>query len=96
MGVSPTKVLGVLDTGAVAWMLANGRARQGLVFLTDVAADDRLKAGAPVPESACPPVLYAASVTSLAYRGDPAAFVAFLGSADGLSELRAAGLEQAA
>jgi hypothetical protein len=95
-GVSPAKVLGVLDTGAVAWMLANGQARQGLVFRTDVAADDRLRAGAPVPDAAWPPVLYAATVTTLAYRGNPAAFVAFLGSADGLAELQAAGLEKVA
>ena len=95
LGAAPAKVLGVLDTGAVAWMLTNGGARQGLLHQTEVAADERLRAVAPVPDDAWPPILYAAVVTKLARRGDPAAFVAFLGSPEGLAVLRSAGLETA-
>jgi ABC-type molybdate transport system substrate-binding protein len=36
-----------------------------------------------VPDEAWPPIVYAATVTKLAYRGDPAAFVAFLGGPEG-------------
>jgi molybdate transport system substrate-binding protein len=93
LGAAPAKVLGVLDTGAVAWALTNGEARQGLLHRTEVAADERLRAVSPVPDDAWPPILYAAVVTRLARRGDPAAFIAFLGSADCLMVLRSAGLE---
>ncbi|MEA2787932.1 MAG: molybdate transport system substrate-binding protein [Acetobacteraceae bacterium] len=93
MGASPAKVLGVLDTGAVAWTLTNGGARQGLLHLTEVVADERLRSVAPVPDDAWPPILYAAVVTKLSRRGDPIAFIAFLASPEGLAVLRSAGLE---
>jgi ABC-type molybdate transport system substrate-binding protein len=91
-----TAVLGVIDTAAVAWLLTNGGARQGLLHQTEVAADDRLHATAPVPDDVWPPILYAATVTKLSSRPDPGAFVAFLGSPDGLAALRDAALEIAA
>lgn len=95
LGVSPGRVIGVLDTGAVAWMLTNNEARLGLLHQSDVAADARLHAVDRVPDTAWPPILYAATVTKLAYRGDPAAFVRFLGGPDGQAILRSAGLEGA-
>lgn len=95
LGLSPAQVVGVLDTDAVAWTLVNGGARQGLLHRTEVAADERLRAMAPVPDSAWPPILYAATVTTLARRGDPAAFIAFLDSPNGQTALRSAGLESA-
>jgi molybdate transport system substrate-binding protein len=95
IGATPAKVVGVIDTGAVAWTLANGGARQGLLHQTEVVADDRLRAVSPVPDDAWPPILYAATVTKLARRGDPGAFVAFLGSSEGQAVLRSAGLEVA-
>jgi molybdate transport system substrate-binding protein len=95
LGTTTGKVVGVIDTDAVAWMLTTGGARQGLLHQTEVTADERLRAVAAVPDEAWPPILYAATVTKLAYRGDPAAFVAFLGSAEGQAVLRAAGLESA-
>jgi molybdate transport system substrate-binding protein len=93
LGGAPAKVLGVLNTGAVAWMLTNGGARQGLLHQTEVTADQRLRVVAPVPDDAWPPILYAAVVTKLARRGDPAAFIAFLASPEGLAVMRSAGLE---
>jgi ABC-type molybdate transport system substrate-binding protein len=83
----------VIDTAAVAWTLTTGGARQGLLHQTEVTADERLRAVALVPDSVWPPILYAATVTKLAYRGDPAAFVRFLDSAEGQAVLQAAGLE---
>ncbi len=93
LGTTTGKVLGVINTDAVAWTLTTGGARQGLLHQTEVTADDRLRALVPVPDEAWPPILYAATVTKLAYRGDPAAFVAFLGSAEGQAVMHAAGLE---
>lgn len=93
LGLAPGKVFGVIDTDAVAWLLTNGGARQGLLHQTEVNADDRLQALAPVPDQAWPPILYAATPTKLARRGDPAGFVSFLGSPEGQTALQAAGLE---
>lgn len=93
LGLAPAAVQGVLDTDAVAWLLAHAAAAEGLVHQTELVADPRLAAGAPVPDSAWPPITYAATVSKLSSRGDPAAFIAFLGSPDGIAALRAAGLE---
>ena len=93
LGQSPATVLGVIDTSAVAWTLTQGAARRGLLHKTEVAADNRLQAVAPVPDSAWLPILYAATVTKLARRGDPVAFLLFLGSAEGKAVLHTAGLE---
>jgi molybdate transport system substrate-binding protein len=95
LGPLPPKVLGVIDTGAVAWSLTEGAARQGLLHQTEVVADDRLRVVAPVPDDAWPPMLYGATLTKLARRGDPAAFIAFLRSAEGQDVLRSSGLEVA-
>jgi molybdate transport system substrate-binding protein len=93
LGTTTGTRLGVIDTAAVAWTLTTGGARQGLLHQTEVTADERLRAVALVPDSVWPPILYAATVTKLAYRGDPAAFVRFLDSAEGQAVLQAAGLE---
>lgn len=96
LGTVTGRVIGVPDTGAVAWTMVNGGARQGLLHQTEVLADDRLRALVPVPDEAWPPILYGATVTKLAWRGDPAAFVAFLGGPEGQAELLATGLEVSA
>jgi ABC-type molybdate transport system substrate-binding protein len=95
LGAAPAKIIGVIDTGAVAWTLTNGGARQGLLHQTEVVADARLRAIVPVPDDAWPPILYSAVVTKLTRRGDPAAFIAFLAGPEGLAVLRSAGLEAA-
>jgi molybdate transport system substrate-binding protein len=95
LGAPPAKIIGVIDTGAVAWTLATGGARQGLLHQTEVVADKRLHAVSTVPDEAWPPILYAATVTKLARRGNPAAFIAFLGSPEGQALLHEAGLEGA-
>lgn len=95
LGVTPGKIVGVIDSNAVVWTLAHGGARQGLLHQTEVGDDDRLSVVAPVPDDAWPPIVYAAAVTTLARRGDPAAFIAFLDSPEGQIALRSAGLETA-
>lgn len=91
LGLSMT--IGVIDTDAVGWLLKTGGARQGLVHQTEVAGNETLRAGDTVPDAAWPPILYAATVTRLAGRPNPQAFVAFLSSAEGAEVLREAGLE---
>jgi ABC-type molybdate transport system substrate-binding protein len=95
MNLTPGKTIGVLDSGAVVWALLNGQARRGLVFQSDITANAALKAVTPVPDSAWPPIVYGATVTTLAYRINPQAFVTFLGQDTGLAELKAGGLEPA-
>lgn len=96
LGIAQDAALGVIDTDAVAWLLTTGGARLGLLHQSDVAADSRLRAMAMVPDDAWPPILYAATVTRLARRPNPGAFVAFLGSVEGRSLLHDAGLESVA
>lgn len=91
MNLTPTRTVGVLDSDAVVWSLLNGQARRGLVFQSDIVANEGLRVAAPVPDSAWPPVLYGATLTTLTSRINPQAFVTFLGSADGLAALRAGG-----
>ena len=93
LGSAPASVVGVINSGAVAWSLANGDARTGVLHRTEIVADNRLQAVAAVPDEAWPPIVYAATVTTLARRGNPALFVAFLGGAEGQSVMRGAGLE---
>lgn len=95
IGTKPTTVLGVINTDTVAWTLANGGARLGLLHQTEVVADERLQAVSAVPDDAWPPILYAATVTKLARRGDPVTFLAFLSSPDGQAVLHTTGLEDA-
>jgi molybdate transport system substrate-binding protein len=95
MNVTPGKIVGVLDSDAVVWSLLHGQASRGLVFQSDLAAYPALRAVAPVPDSAAPAMVYAATMTTLAYRINPEAFVRFLGSPAGMAELKAGGLEPA-
>ena len=100
------KTIGVLDTETVWWELREHKVRRGLLHQTEVAEDQRIREDAKkplrlhvvalVPDSAWPPVIYQAVVTKLARRGNPAAFLAFLGSPDGMAVLTSAGLENAA
>jgi molybdate transport system substrate-binding protein len=93
MNITPCKIVGVLDSDAVVWSLLHGHASRGLMFQSDLAAHPTLRAVAPVPDSAAPAIVYAATMTTLAYRINPEAFVRFLGSPAGMAELKAGGLE---
>ena len=96
LGPPPATVIGVIDTGAVAWTLVNGGARLGLLHNTEVIADPRLRIVSAVPDDAWPPILYAATITTLARRPNPGAFIAFLAGPEGQAVLEAAGLEHTA
>ena len=89
-------VMGVIDTDEVADLVLRGVADAGLLHDTDVHAHAGLALLRPVPEAVAAPVTYAITVTTLARRPDPAAFVAFVTSAEGMELMAANGLEMAA
>ena len=78
LGLLPTPMLGVIDTDTVAALVLNGTARAGLLHMTDVRAHPELQVVRTVSPAVQPPIAYAAAVTKLARRPDPAGFVAFL------------------
>ena len=63
--------------------------------MTDVRADARLAVIRPIPAEVQSPMLYAASVTRLARRPNPAGFVSFLATKEATDVLTSAGLEMA-
>jgi molybdate transport system substrate-binding protein len=89
----PAPILGVIDTDTVVALLLNGTAGTGLLHQTDIDAHPELESIASVPDEIAGPFTYAAAVTSLARRPDPAAFIAFLTSAQASAILTAHGLE---
>jgi molybdate transport system substrate-binding protein len=93
LGLTPSRILGAVDTDEVAFLLTTGAAQAGLLHMTDVRADERLAVIRPVPAETQPPLLYAASVTRLARRPNPEGFVAFLAAPEGTAILATAGLE---
>ncbi|HET7883417.1 MAG TPA: substrate-binding domain-containing protein [Acetobacteraceae bacterium] len=91
--IRPTRTLGAVDADEVAYLLTVGAAQAGLLHSTDVHADARLAVIRHVPADVQPPLQYAASVTRLARRPNPAGFVDFLAGAEAAAILTAAGLE---
>jgi molybdate transport system substrate-binding protein len=89
----PAPVLGVINTDTVAALVLDGTARAGLLHMTDVRAHPELQVIRDVPDDIQPPIAYAAAVTTLARRGDPAALVDFLLTAQATALLIALGLE---
>ncbi len=93
LGLKPARVLGAVDTDEVAAMLDSGAAQAGLLHMTDVRANPRLAVLRPVPSDVQPPLIYAASVTRLASRPNPQAFIEFLATPEAKAVLTDAGLE---
>jgi ABC-type molybdate transport system substrate-binding protein len=93
LGVAPASRISAIDTEEVAFLLVSGAARSGLLFLTDVRADPRLRVIRPVEVA---PVMFAAAVTKGASRPDPAAFVRFLDTPRVAQALSDSGLEASA
>ena len=87
--------LGVIDTDTVAALVLNGTARAGLLHQTDLRAHPELQVMRAVPAEVQPPIAYAAAVTTLARRPDPAGFVAFLLTGPATALLASHGLETA-
>jgi molybdate transport system substrate-binding protein len=96
MRLTPQRIYGVIDTETVLALLLDTTARQGLLHQTEMVAHPELTLAQRVPDSATPPILYAATVTRLARRPDPQAFVQFLNTPECQTILHAAGLESAA
>jgi molybdate transport system substrate-binding protein len=96
MGLQPAAILGAVDTRDVAFLLATGAAKAGLLYLTEVRADTRLDVVAEVPADASPPISVGAALSHGASRPNPGAFLAFLGTPEATRLLRVNGLEAAA
>jgi hypothetical protein len=88
------RVTGAANERDVAFLVATGAARLGLLTLAELRADPRLALAARLPGAA--PVAYEAAVSKLAKSPNAAAFVAHLRAAATVARLRAAGLEVAA
>lgn len=93
LGMGNSARLGVIDTDTVAALVLNGAARAGLLHMTDIRAHPDLQVVRTVPPEIGPPIAYAAAVTKLARRPDPARFLAFLLSPQATAVLADNGLE---
>jgi molybdate transport system substrate-binding protein len=88
-----SSVVGSESTEGVAYLLATGKARRGIVYKTNAVADPRLSIVATIPDDAYPPVVYSTALTySEASDGAPR-FLNFLRSPEARPELSASGLE---
>ncbi|HUB49834.1 MAG TPA: substrate-binding domain-containing protein [Acetobacteraceae bacterium] len=93
LGMGNAATLGVIDTDTVAALILNGTARTGLLHMTDIRAHPDLQIVRMVPPEIQPPIAYAAAITKLARRPDPARFLAFLLSPQATAVLADNGLE---
>ncbi len=91
LGVATARILSAIDTPEVAFLLTSGVARTGLLYLTDVRGDPRLRVVYPVADQ--PPAIYAAALSKHARRPNPAAFLDFLATAQARELLVTSGLE---
>lgn len=91
-GLKPRRVLGVVDTDEVAFLIGTGVAQAGLLHMTDVRAHG-LKVIRAVPPDIWPWEVYAACVTQLSQRPHPQGFLAFLTMATTTRLLADGGLE---
>jgi molybdate transport system substrate-binding protein len=91
LGIDPERVVSAIDTTEVAFLLTTGGARTGVLRLTDVRADPRLRVVRTIADES--PALFAAAITKGARRPNPAAFISFLGTEQARRLLVTAGLE---
>ncbi len=84
---------GEIDGPGVAFLVATGAARLGLLPRSAALAPPGLVVLATLPEAAAPPVRYAAAVSKNIQSRNAAPFMAFLRTAPAQDALRAAGLE---
>jgi ABC-type molybdate transport system substrate-binding protein len=91
LGIDAARVVSAIDTSEVAFLLTTGGARTGVLRLTDVRADARLRVVRTIADQ--PPALCTAAITTGASRPNPAAFITFLGTEPARRVLVAAGLE---
>jgi molybdate transport system substrate-binding protein len=91
LGIDPARVVSAIDTTEVAFLLTTGSARTGVLRLTDVRADPRLRVVRTIADQ--PRALCTAVITKGARRPNPAAFISFLGTEPARRLLATAGLE---
>lgn len=96
LALGDVPIRGALDTDEVAFLIARGEVKAGLLHAADLPSRPGLEAIRHLPDSVAPPVVYRAAVTTLARRPNPRAFLDFLLSPEGRSALTAQGLEIAA
>lgn len=96
MGLDPARAMGAIDTREVAFLLRSGAASAGLLHLSELRGEPKLRAIATVPAGLAPPLSSAAAVTTLARRPKPEAFIAFLATPEATALLAEAGMEAGA
>jgi ABC-type molybdate transport system substrate-binding protein len=93
LGLHPDAIIGAANTQEIAFLVLSGAAQTGIVYLTDLRAEAGLEALVQVDDAATPPILYRAGISSLARRGSPGRFTAFLAQPASAALMAAAGLE---
>jgi molybdate transport system substrate-binding protein len=93
LGLHPAKIQGVANGANVAFLLDTGAASEGLLHLTEVRADSRLRVAASVADSAYPPIIYDAAISTLTHSPNARAFLAYLHSPTATEVLQADGVE---
>jgi molybdate transport system substrate-binding protein len=91
MNLPANRVVSAIDNTEVVFLLTTGRARTGLLYLTDVHSGPGLRVVRAIEDP--PPMLFAAAVTKLARRPNPAAFIHFMGTPGAAAMLTEVGLD---
>lgn len=86
------RIVGELDTGGVAWLLAHDQVGLGLVLATD-ARDRGFPTAVAIPDDAYPAVRYAAAFARYVLSRNAAAFMQFMATDQARSSLTQSGLE---
>ena len=95
LGVWPSlegKIVGSESTAGVAFLMAAGKAKRGVVYATDAAANPRLSVVAIFPDESYPPIVYVAALTFSDASGEALSFWEFLHSSEAEVSLQASGL----
>jgi molybdenum ABC transporter molybdate-binding protein len=86
------RIVGEVDTGGVAWLLARDRVGFGLVLSTD-ARDGSFPVAVAIPDDAYPPIRYNAAFSKHVLSRNAAAFMRFLETDEARASLAASGLD---
>ena len=79
LGIDAARIVSAIDTQEVVFLLRNGTARSGLMYLTDAKTDPSLCVAQTL--TGPPPAVFGAAITKGSGRPNPAGFIAFLSSA---------------
>jgi len=87
-------IVGAESTAGVAFLLATGKAKRGIAYATDAAADPRLAIVGLLPDEACPPTVYVVVLTFSDASEEVSRFWEFLRDSEAEVSFKASGLEQ--